>query len=100
MQAKQQMQQIRNIPGAQNPNAPEKKFSTGAVIATVWKNAGTSKDGQPIEYRSVSLDRRYLDKDGLWKSTTSLRQNDLPKAALVLTKAYEFMTLKNDEALE
>ena len=67
---------------------PEKKFKAGAVVATLWKNQGTSKDGRPVEYFSVSLDRRYKVNDE-WKSTSSLRNNDLPKAMLVLSKAYE-----------
>jgi len=71
-------------------NQPEAKFSTGAIQATIWKN---EKDGQ--EYRTVSLARRYKDKDGSWKSTNSLRLNDLPKAELVLQKAYEFLVLRD-----
>ncbi len=76
---------------------PEKKFSTGAVSATVWKNIGTNKNGATVEFRTVKLDRRYKDKDGNWQSTSSLRVNDLPKAALVLQKAYEYLVLKGQD---
>ena len=80
-------------------NKPEKKFSTGAISATVWKNNGTSKkDGSQVEFRTITLQRRYADKDGTWKSTNSLRLNDLPKAALVLNKAYEYLVLKEQDA--
>jgi hypothetical protein len=76
-------------------NQPEKKFSTGAISATVWKNNATSKKtGEPVEYRTISLQRRYTDKDGKWQTSNSLRVNDLPKAALVLQKAYEYLVLK------
>jgi len=75
-------------------NPPEKKFSTGAISATVWKNKGVRKTGEETEYRTISLDRRYKDKDGNWKSTTSLRINDLPKMKLVIEKAYEYLTLR------
>ncbi|MBC8444084.1 hypothetical protein H8D83_00710 [Candidatus Woesearchaeota archaeon] len=75
-------------------NAPEKKFSTGVVSATIWKNSGTSKKGEPVEFRTISLQRRYTDKEGNWQSTNSLRINDLPKATLVLNKAYEYIVLK------
>lgn len=78
-------------------NQPEKKFSTGVISATVWKNNGTSKNGSPVEYRTITLQRRYADKDGKWKSTNSLRLNDLPKASLVLQKAYEYLVLKDDQ---
>ena len=75
-------------------NIPEKKFSTGVVSATIWKNKGISKDGNSVEFKTISLQRRYTDKSGEWKSTNSLRINDLPKAILVLNKAYEHIVLK------
>ncbi len=77
------------------PNLPEKRFSTGAINVTVWRNIGQSKTtGEATEYRTVSFDRRYKDKQGEWKSTNSLRINDLPKAVVVLSKAFEYLTLK------
>ncbi|MBD3249763.1 hypothetical protein GF336_06985 [Candidatus Woesearchaeota archaeon] len=83
-----------------NGGMPEKKFSTGVIQATVWKNKGQSKDGQETEFRTISLQRRYTDKSGEWKSTNSMRINDLPKAALVLHKAYEYVVLKDIEQQE
>lgn len=81
---------------------PEKKFRAGAISATVWKNTGQSKfDGQPKDYMTVSFERVYQDKQsGEWKSTTSLRVNDLPRAAVVITKAYEYLVLKGQEEAE
>ncbi len=82
----------------QEKNQPEKKFSTGAISATVWKNT-KQKDGKSFETRSVSLQRRYTDKSGQWQTSNSLRMNDLPKATLVLEEAYKFIVLNghNDE---
>ena len=77
-----------------NKNTPEKKFTTGVISATVWKNQGTRKDGTPAEYNTISLQRSYQDKKGEWQYTNSFRVNDLPKAALVLNKAYEYLVLK------
>lgn len=71
---------------------PVKKFSAGGVSAAVWENE--SKDGQV--FYSVTLDRRYKDANEEWKSSGSLRQNDLPKAVLVLQKAYEYLVLRDD----
>ena len=80
---------------ADTGNQPEKKFSTGAISATVWKNKGTSKrNGEPVEFRTITLQRRYTDKEGKWQTSNSLRLNDLPKASLVLQKAYEYLVLK------
>ena len=76
-------------------NQPEKKFSTGALSATVWQNQGKNKTtGETTEFKTVSFQRRYKDKDGNWQSTNNLRINDLPRAALVLQKAYEYLVLK------
>ena len=74
-------------------NTPEKKFRAGAISATVWKNE-TIKDGKVVEYRTISFTRNYQDAKGEWNTTSSLRINDLPRARLVLDKAYEYLILK------
>lgn len=79
-------------------NLPEKKFSTGAISATIWKNSGKSKTGQDVDYRTITLQRRYKDKSDQWQSTNSLRVNDLPKASLVLNKAFEYLVLRENDA--
>ncbi len=73
---------------------PEKKFSTGSVSATVWQNTGKSRNGEEVSFRTVSFQRSYKDKEGNWKTTSTLRTNDLPKAALVIQKAYEYLVLR------
>ncbi|MAG91450.1 hypothetical protein CMO83_02140 [Candidatus Woesearchaeota archaeon] len=78
-------------------NTPEKKFSTGAITATVWQNIGKNRTtGEPVEYRTVSFQRRYKDKDGNWQSTSSLRVNDLPRANVVIQKAFEYLVLREN----
>ena len=79
---------------------PEKKFSTGVISATIWNNQAKLKNGQPAEYKTISLQRRYKDKSDQWQSTTHLRVNDLPKAALVLNKAYEYLVLRETAGSE
>jgi len=74
---------------------PDKKFKAGAITATIWKNKAKTSYGEETEYSTVSFERTYKDKEtGAWKKTSSLRQTDLPKAVLVLTKAYEYLTLQ------
>jgi len=75
-------------------NIPEKKFSTGGLNATVWQNQGKNKEGLDVSYRTVTFQRRYKDANGEWKSTSTLRINDLPKASLILEKAYEYLVMK------
>lgn len=73
---------------------PEKKFSTGSLSATIWQNKGKRKTGEDVVFRTVSFQRSYKDKNGKWQTTNTLRTNDLPKAALVLQKAYEYLVLR------
>lgn len=80
----------------QKGNQPEKKFRAGGVTATVWKNTGKDKSGKENEYKTVSVERSYLDGED-WKKTNSMRQNDLPKLALVSNLAYEYIVLKEEE---
>ena len=72
--------------------APIAKFSAGGIVAAIWENE--SKEGNP--YGTVTLDKRYKSGEE-WKSTRSMRATDLPKAILVLQKAYEFLALKDTE---
>lgn len=78
-------------------NLPEKKFRAGAISATVWKNKGQGKNGEEVEYQTISIERCYKDKEDNWQTTNSMRVNDLPKATTVLQKAYEFLVFKEQE---
>ena len=82
-----------------NENAkPIKKYQAGAVNLAVWKNTlAPDADGRENVMYSVTLERRYKDRAGAWQSTSSFHTNDIPKAALLLQKAYEFMTLDAQE---
>ncbi len=71
---------------------PEQKFRAGLISATVWNN---EKDGK--EFKTVSFEKNYKDKEGEWKTTNSLSANDIPRALVVLSKAFEFVTLKPTE---
>ena len=77
-------------------NLPEKKFRAGAISATIWKNKAENKEGSEVEYKTISIERNYTDKDGKWQSTNSFRVNDLPRASVVLKKAYEYLVLKEE----
>jgi len=76
-----------------NENAkPVKKFVAGTIQAAIWNNRLPLGGGNDNVMMSVTLERRYRDRDGQWQSSGSLRMNDLPKAVLLLNKAYEFLT--------
>ena len=79
-------------------NKPEKKFRAGAISATVWLNQGQSKKtGETTSWRTIGLQRGYKDNNDQWQNTTSMRVNDLPRAALVMRQAYEYLVTKQSE---
>jgi hypothetical protein len=78
---------------------PEKRFSAGSVSVTIWHNEAKRKDGQTVDYATVTVQRGYKDNEGNWQNANSLRLNDLPKAAMALTKAYEYLTFKDDSTV-
>ena len=90
---------VKEVKIAEGPsgNLPEKKFRAGAITATIWLNKGHNNNGEETEYRTISLERNYTDKEGRWQSTNSFRVNDLPKANVVLNKAYEYLVLAEQD---
>ena len=78
---------------------PEAKFSTGAIQATIWSNKSVKNDLEG-SFKTIALTRRYKDKADKWQSTNSLRLNDIPKAILVLNKAYEYLVLRTQDMIE
>lgn len=76
---------------------PEKKFRAGSVSATIWVNHGKDSEGKETTYKTISFERSYLDKENNWQTTNSLRTSDLPKAILVISKAYEYLALNEQE---
>lgn len=87
---------VNNLNNDSAHNKPVTKFRAGAISATVWENQAKNNKGEIISYKSVSFDRTYKDANGEWQHTTSLRTMDLPKAALVINKAYEFISLAGE----
>lgn len=77
---------------------PEKSFRIGAVRTSVWKNTRQSKEGKTFETRSVSLDRSYRNSEGNYKTTHSFSANEIPKAILLLQRAYEYLVIGAAEA--
>ena len=76
-----------------NTNQPEKKFVAGPIAVTIWNNK-SEKNGEEFSFPTITIDRNYKDKEGNWQHTNSLRASDLPKASVALSKAFEFLTLK------
>ena len=69
-------------------NKPVKKIAAGAVRAALWENE-IEVDGAPKTVLKVSLDRRYKDKNGEWKSSQSFSRNEIPLAIWCLERAFD-----------
>ena len=70
---------------------PEITFRHGLCSASIFENEFTRGE-EKFTVRTVSFQRSYLDKEGNWQQTNSLKVNDIPKAILTLQRAYEFLT--------
>ena len=76
-------------------NKPEKIFQHGSLKAAIFAN-DREKDGRFFTVKSVSFQKLYRDRDGVLKTTASLDIDDLPKAVVVLQKAYDYLTVRQE----
>lgn len=74
----------------------EKTFNQGSCRAAIFANE-IKQNGKIAIVKKVAIQRRYRDKSGNWQNTNSFGVNDLPKLALVATKAYDYLTSKKEE---
>jgi hypothetical protein len=91
------MKTVQEYVREDSKNLPERKFRAGAISATIWKNKGHNTSGEETEFRTISIERGYQDKDGNWQKTNSMRVNDLPRLQIVLQKAYESIVLSEQD---
>lgn len=70
---------------------PDIVFKHGRCTAAVFSKEVTRGE-RTFQVYSVSFQKRYLDKNGEWQTSAYLDVNDLPKATLVLSKAYDYLT--------
>ena len=82
--------------------APIKKFSAGSVSCALWENEIPTSNGQKATMLKATVERRYKDRDGTWKSSSSFGRNEIPLAIYCLEKAFEAIVegSKNDEVRE
>lgn len=62
------------------PNKPAHEIRMSRIKATAWRNSS----GDGTIWYSVTLQRTYKDKEGAWRSASSLGADDLLMAAEVL----------------
>ena len=78
---------------------PEKRFKAGSCEAAVFENEIT-RNGDTVRVKKVAIQKRYKAQDDTWKSTYSLDVNDIPKMMLALSKAYEYLVVREDSLNE
>ena len=77
---------------------PIAKFRAGQVSAALWENE-IQTGGRTATILKATIQRRYRDTDGNWKSSTSFSRNEIPLAIHCLQKAFEkIVDLQNDSS--
>lgn len=71
----------------------------GQVSSDIFENEITV-NGRKVTVLKASVQKRYKDKDGNLKSTTSFSKQELPLAIFVMQKAYEKMIGEVDSNVE
>ncbi len=68
---------------------PAVKIRAGQVSAALWENEITTGNGNKATVLKATVQRRYKDKSGNWKSTASFSRNEIPLAIYCLQKCFE-----------
>jgi len=76
---------------------PIAKFRAGQVSAALWENE-IQTGGRTATILKATIQRRYRDTDGNWKSSTSFSRNEIPLAVHCLQKAFERIIELQNEA--
>ena len=74
---------------------PEKRFRAGGCEAAIFENEITRNGRAGTLLKKVAFQKRYKSAEGGWKTTYSLDVNDIPRAIVVLSKAYEYLVLES-----
>ena len=70
---------------------PVAKFKAGQISAALWENEITAKNGGKATMLKATVQRRYKDKNGDWKSSGSFSRNEIPLAIYCLMQAFKVM---------
>ena len=77
---------------------PVAKYKAGQVSAALWENEVQMPRGT-VKILKATVQRRYKDKSGNWKSSTSFTRNEIPLAIHCLQKSFEkIIQIQNEDA--
>ena len=75
---------------------PVAKFRAGQVTCALWQNEAVMNGGK-VNILRATVERRYKDRDGTWKSSGSFGRNEIPQAVYCLLMAYAAMMGEGSE---
>jgi hypothetical protein len=75
---------------------PVAKIRAGAVSCALWRNA-IKVDGEPKFALKATIERRFRDAGGEWRSTQSFSRNEIALAIYVLSKALDWIIQQENE---
>ena len=75
---------------------PLTKFRAGSVSAALWENEVTV-NGRKVTMLKASVERRYKDADGQWKSSGSFSRNEIPFVIYCLQKSFDHIIAAQQE---
>ena len=75
---------------------PLTELRAGAISATISEKTVT-QDGRAWMEHTILILKHYKDHGGTWRTSTFLKPDELPKLALVATKAYELILLRQTQ---
>ena len=67
---------------------PVTKFRAGPISCAIWENDAVV-NGNKMSLKKATVERRYKDASGEWKSSGSVGRNDIPLVVYCLRKAFE-----------
>ena len=69
---------------------PVHKVRAGQVSAAIWENEATV-NGKKMAMLKATVERRYRDASGAWRSSNSFSRNEIPLAVYALQRCFEHM---------
>jgi len=83
---------------SQQSNKPVKVFRAGNVRASIWRNQ-IEANGRPATRYSLSIEKRYRNRENQWKSSRlHAFADDLPKLEVVIREAYAYCVMGKSPA--
>ena len=78
---------------------PKAKFRAGSISCAIWENEAMVA-GRKTVMLKASVERRFKDATGTWKSSNSFSRNEIPLAIYCLERAFDKIIAEEQSAGE